>query len=109
MSWYIKIESIKPIRLASMNLIVNGYQYPENLDTIIDLCYYLGTPVRNKIIEEVGEDGFQEFLDKNGFEFIAPDGTDVFEETGTINFYVSGLSQDLLLKLIFFIMDEFFE
>lgn len=106
MSWYTKNKHRGLKKLASMDLVVRDYQYPQGLNTILEICFYLMPLIGKVIYDEIGEKGLKEFRDKNTSEFIAPDGTGVFDETGIINFYVNGLSQNLFMKLIPLIRDR---
>jgi len=80
-------------RLASMNVYVEGFEYPQPKASIFDLSWHLKTEVYNSGI--LNQEDIAEINQTAGSDFITPDGSsDGYNHQGTINMYVGNLSPD---------------
>jgi hypothetical protein len=88
------------IKLASVNVSVKDFNYPEELYDLGSVTYKLMQTLWTQLQSILNGAEFNYFSDNRIGEYIAPDGEDFFKPTGTINLYLSGLPKEKLPNII---------
>jgi len=79
----------KLVKIASMDVYIQDFKYPQNLDTLSDLANDAWTKLPFVNLEEEEKKTFNA---QRTPEVVTIDGLDVDSTSGTINFYTAGLS-----------------
>jgi len=93
----------------SMNVMVSDYTYPEKVDTLGDIGYYL-TKRLHPLIEKLSPEEMDNWKKNRPMELVASDGdSDYFGKSGVLNFYTNGIPKgkiDNFLEAIKYYLDE---
>lgn len=81
-------ESVKGVVNESMTMMVSDHGYQDDLDGILDICHYIIKKVAYDLWPKLGLTPEQEKEIGGISSDFTPDGSDAFEEVGTINFYI---------------------
>lgn len=85
------LESFKRFVLIneSMDVMVIGHDPQEKVDTLLDLCNWLYKTIVGSMYRKLPP----EDQSRVNHETFSPDGNDHFKDTGIINFYTNGMSE----------------
>jgi hypothetical protein len=87
----------------SMDLYVSGFEYPQETETLLDLCHYLFRNVIDRFWQKMTPEQQARFRNQGrAIETISPDtsSSDAFGSTGIINFYMGGIDPALRPKML---------
>jgi hypothetical protein len=96
-------ENLNWVLDESMDMMVSDHGYEDDLDNILDICHYVIKKVANDLYPKLGlSDEEKKKIGGIGDDF-TPDGSDAFEQVGTMNFYVGNWSVDKIEKVLGYI------
>jgi len=96
-------ENVEKVLSESMDMGIKGFQYEDDLDNILDISHYVIKKVAYDLWPKLGlTKQEEEQIGGIGDDF-TPDGSDAFEPTGILNFYVGSYPTRVLDKMVGYI------
>jgi len=101
--FHIKADTLKKLlKIASMDVIVQDFDYPEKANIMGELAWIAGEKLPYK---DLSEEERKEFQNNRVTEIVIPDGNDYFETSGIMNFYTSGLRPERIQQWLSSILE----
>lgn len=92
-------ECIHSLLSESMTFSVDGTYNPNIFSNLLELSFILQKAIY-KPLQNMSDFEKERFQKERAPDLITPDGLDSFNTTGTINFYVAGLSIDVIKQVV---------
>lgn len=89
-------EEVARVLNESISFYVDGYDYQSRPQNILDVKFLVWHKVSNELLKKMNQFQVARYKEDGLYgEQVTPDGGDAFETTGVMNFYLSGIPEEL--------------
>jgi len=97
MNWY---KVAKTCKFASMDVYVVDHTYDQEVDNILHLCFALSHDFFTLLSKILTNEEMEHWKQNRPMEVLAPDGYSWDKPSGVMNFYIVGLPESKLPKIV---------